>query len=452
MNKSADAFRTIREVADWLGVAAHVLRFWESKFPQVKPVKRAGGRRYYRPADMELLGGIKVLLHDQGMTVRGVQRLLREEGTAAVAALSPPLENIEAAPDLVEGIAETEEASWHADAAADRTRSGDGAQTAPPEAERADTDRAPLLPGFDRPEAGERAGESQAARAAAHLAGLEGSEDVDAAPDAAAEAPGDAEAPIPEPTGTDDGEPVDAAGGEGPVGDAPPEPQGAEPGPAIDALADAASEAEAGETAEPEAARADADAPDAEAEPDAAARSADADDVWPETAPPEAQAETDTDASGEAEVAEASAHLLTEAGPEPAQEPSPGAQPEPDAVMSADEDAAAPASDTGPSSEPDAAEPPEPDAGPGPTTGPIFATMRGSDAGPRGRPEAAGPPIALEGEGLDALAHLAARAGDLSPAHRARLVPAMSALRALQSRIAAPVGPAGDPHASGDRL
>jgi len=92
MAKSPDAFRTIREVADWLGVAAHVLRFWESKFTQIKPVKRAGGRRYYRPADMRLIGGIKVLLHDEGMTIRGVQRLLREDGVAAVAARSPELD------------------------------------------------------------------------------------------------------------------------------------------------------------------------------------------------------------------------------------------------------------------------------------------------------------------------------------------------------------------------
>jgi resuscitation-promoting factor RpfA len=66
MDKSPDAFRTISEVADWLGVPTHVLRFWESRFSQVKPVKRAGGRRYYRPADMALLGGIKRLLHDDG--------------------------------------------------------------------------------------------------------------------------------------------------------------------------------------------------------------------------------------------------------------------------------------------------------------------------------------------------------------------------------------------------
>lgn len=98
MSKSPDAFRTISEVADWLGVQAHVLRFWESRFSQVKPVKRAGGRRYYRPNDMRLLGGIKKLLHDDGITIKGVQRILRERGVAFVAALSPTLEEV-AEPD-----------------------------------------------------------------------------------------------------------------------------------------------------------------------------------------------------------------------------------------------------------------------------------------------------------------------------------------------------------------
>jgi len=92
MSKSPDAFRTISEVAAWLGVQAHVLRFWESKFSQIKPVKRAGGRRYYRPADMRLIGGIKTLLHDDGMTIKGVQKILREQGVAHVSALSPPLD------------------------------------------------------------------------------------------------------------------------------------------------------------------------------------------------------------------------------------------------------------------------------------------------------------------------------------------------------------------------
>ncbi|MEM9250021.1 MAG: MerR family transcriptional regulator, partial [Pseudomonadota bacterium] len=88
-----DAFRTISEVAEWLGVNAHVLRFWESKFSQVKPVKRAGGRRYYRKSDMELLGGIKQLLHEDGLTIKGVQKVLREQGVKAVCALSPHVED-----------------------------------------------------------------------------------------------------------------------------------------------------------------------------------------------------------------------------------------------------------------------------------------------------------------------------------------------------------------------
>ncbi|MDH5797789.1 MAG: MerR family transcriptional regulator [Paracoccaceae bacterium] len=92
MEKSPEAFRTISEVADWLGTPTHVLRFWESRFAQVKPVKRAGGRRYYRPNDMLLLGGIKKLLHDDGMTIRGVQKMLREEGVKQIASYSQALD------------------------------------------------------------------------------------------------------------------------------------------------------------------------------------------------------------------------------------------------------------------------------------------------------------------------------------------------------------------------
>ena len=77
-SKSAEAFRTISEVADELEVPQHVLRFWESKFPQVKPLKRAGGRRYYRPDDVVLLRRIRQCLYDQGYTLKGVQKLLRE--------------------------------------------------------------------------------------------------------------------------------------------------------------------------------------------------------------------------------------------------------------------------------------------------------------------------------------------------------------------------------------
>lgn len=88
MDKSPDAFRTISEVAEHLDTPAHVLRFWESRFPQIKPVKRAGGRRYYRPSDVALLTGIKRLLHDEGLTIRGVQKILRDHGVRQVAGLT----------------------------------------------------------------------------------------------------------------------------------------------------------------------------------------------------------------------------------------------------------------------------------------------------------------------------------------------------------------------------
>ena len=78
--KSPSAFRTISEVATDLSVPQHVLRFWESKFQQIKPLKRGGGRRYYRPEDVQLIGSIKDLLYNQGFTIRGVQKLLKENG------------------------------------------------------------------------------------------------------------------------------------------------------------------------------------------------------------------------------------------------------------------------------------------------------------------------------------------------------------------------------------
>ncbi|MFN3823689.1 MAG: MerR family transcriptional regulator [Pseudorhodobacter sp.] len=87
MEKSPEAFRTISEVADFLETPAHVLRFWESRFPQIRPVKRAGGRRYYRPSDVALLAGIKRLLHEDGLTIRGVQKILQEQGVKHVAGL-----------------------------------------------------------------------------------------------------------------------------------------------------------------------------------------------------------------------------------------------------------------------------------------------------------------------------------------------------------------------------
>ena len=78
--KSPDAFRTITEVADDLDVPQHVLRFWETRFPQIKPLKRGGGRRYYRPDDVDLLKGIRHLLYGEGYTIKGVQRILKEDG------------------------------------------------------------------------------------------------------------------------------------------------------------------------------------------------------------------------------------------------------------------------------------------------------------------------------------------------------------------------------------
>ena len=80
MDKAPDAFRTISEVADDLKVPQHVLRFWESRFSQIKPMKRAGGRRYYRPDDVALLRGIHHLLYGEGYTIRGVQRILKDQG------------------------------------------------------------------------------------------------------------------------------------------------------------------------------------------------------------------------------------------------------------------------------------------------------------------------------------------------------------------------------------
>ncbi len=87
MEKSPEAFRTISEAAEELDVPQHVLRFWETRFAQIKPMKRAGGRRYYRPADLDLLKGIRSLLYSEGYTIRGLQRILKEEGVAYVSGI-----------------------------------------------------------------------------------------------------------------------------------------------------------------------------------------------------------------------------------------------------------------------------------------------------------------------------------------------------------------------------
>jgi DNA-binding transcriptional MerR regulator len=88
LDKSPDAFRTISEVAGDLDIPQHVLRFWETRFSQIKPMKRSGGRRYYRPDDVDLLRGIRRLLYGEGYTIRGVQRILKEHGIASVQRLA----------------------------------------------------------------------------------------------------------------------------------------------------------------------------------------------------------------------------------------------------------------------------------------------------------------------------------------------------------------------------
>jgi DNA-binding transcriptional MerR regulator len=104
LDKAPDAFRTISEVADDLDVPQHVLRFWETRFTQIKPMKRSGGRRYYRPEDVNLLRGIRHLLYGQGYTIRGVQRILREQGIKTVqnwqsGAISPMVPAVDDEPD-----------------------------------------------------------------------------------------------------------------------------------------------------------------------------------------------------------------------------------------------------------------------------------------------------------------------------------------------------------------
>src|SRR6201997_4674426 len=88
LDKAPDAFRTISEVADDLDIPQHVLRFWETRFTQIKPMKRSGGRRYYRPDDVDVMRGIRRLLYGEGYTIRGVQRILKEHGIGSVQRLA----------------------------------------------------------------------------------------------------------------------------------------------------------------------------------------------------------------------------------------------------------------------------------------------------------------------------------------------------------------------------
>ncbi len=238
MTKSADAFRTISEVADWLNTPAHVLRFWESKFTQVKPVKRAGGRRYYRPADMKLLGGIKRLLHEDGMTIKGVQKLLREQGMAHVANLSQPLgdaaDDVEVsaltldteAPPVVEAPAPRpapETKQENTQETTQETAQEPGPETSAPAAQ-------PAAPQPDLPEAPEPVSPAPTQRpdarppepVAADPAGLPGLRDPREAPDTAPDTP-----PAPQTEATDVPASKDAA----PVPPAPVPPPPVSPAP-----------------------------------------------------------------------------------------------------------------------------------------------------------------------------------------------------------------------------
>lgn len=100
MAKSPNAFRTISEAADEVGAQQHVLRFWETKFEFITPVKRAGGRRFYRPEDVTVLKAVRRLLHDEGLTIRGVQRLHKEQGLARLTAYGDPASTLEIDADL----------------------------------------------------------------------------------------------------------------------------------------------------------------------------------------------------------------------------------------------------------------------------------------------------------------------------------------------------------------
>jgi DNA-binding transcriptional MerR regulator len=110
--KSPEAYRTIREVADSLDLPQHVLRFWETRFPQIRPLKRAGGRRYYRPDDIERLRLIKRLLYDEGYTIKGVQKLFKEQGVQALSAVAlSPVESSTDAASAAEPHARSAEGS-----------------------------------------------------------------------------------------------------------------------------------------------------------------------------------------------------------------------------------------------------------------------------------------------------------------------------------------------------
>ena len=134
MQKSPEAFRTISEVASDLDIPQHVLRFWETRFTPIRPLKRGGGRRYYRPDDVDLLKGIRHLLYGQGYTIKGVQRILKEDGLRFVQAIGRgeqgvPLPRPGTDPDDVAGPGDFEEAELDGDEG--QPQEGDGSEAHP---------------------------------------------------------------------------------------------------------------------------------------------------------------------------------------------------------------------------------------------------------------------------------------------------------------------------------
>ncbi|HZY49049.1 MAG TPA: MerR family transcriptional regulator [Devosia sp.] len=132
MEKSPDAFRTISEAAEELDLPQHVLRFWETRFSTIKPLKRGGGRRYYRPEDVLLLKGIRHLLYDQGFTIKGVQKILKDQGVRHVAAIGnggaveslPPPSSADERMEAAVGLADGEDEDVPVNGAVVRTLTG----------------------------------------------------------------------------------------------------------------------------------------------------------------------------------------------------------------------------------------------------------------------------------------------------------------------------------------
>ena len=269
MAKARDAFRTISEVSDALDTPPHVLRFWESKFTQVKPVKRAGGRRYYRPGDIALLAGIKQLLHEDGLTIKGVQKILREKGVRHVSTLVPnPIDIEEAAPaaaDVRQEATPSPRLRLVEDTVEEAELVEDPAATPEPAPAPIDAE----LPAEEPEVARDAAPETAPAEPVQEMAEEPDGQPVTLEPDTAAEAAaGETPEPRIEPAETPEEEPADQSAFAFDADEAAPEP--AEAADTAPASAETPSAAETDDFP--------SDLPAAEPEPVAAA----ADDTWPD--------------------------------------------------------------------------------------------------------------------------------------------------------------------------